>query len=116
MLERLFGDPGFFLGHAATTLQTAAVGFRAGSGPIAIGIATLMAHSRLVERAILPIAIFVRVIPLIVWALMFVVWFGFRPDAQIPDRSADNFLPHHGQRADRAPFRETPARSTSFAP
>ena len=76
VLERLFGDPGFFLGHAATTLQTAAVGFALGA-TIAIGIATLMAHSRLLERAILPIAIFVRVIPLIVWALMFVVWFGF---------------------------------------
>ena len=76
MLDRLFGDPGFFLGHASTTLQTAAVGFALGA-TVAIAIATLMAHSRLMERAILPIAVFVRVIPLIVWALMFVVWFGF---------------------------------------
>ena len=76
VLERLFGDLGFFLGHAATTLQTAAVGFALGA-TVAIAIATLMAHSRLMERAILPIAIFVRVIPLIVWTLMFVVWFGF---------------------------------------
>ena len=76
VLDRLFGDPGFFLGHAATTLQTAAVGFALGA-TVAIAIATVMAHSRLAERAILPVAIFVRVIPLIVWALMFVVWFGF---------------------------------------
>jgi NitT/TauT family transport system permease protein len=36
-----------------------------------------MAHSRILERSLLPIAVFVRVIPVIVWALMFVVWFGF---------------------------------------
>lgn len=76
VLDRLSGDPGFFLGHAATTLQTAAAGFALGAA-VAIAVATVMAHSRLAERAILPIAIFVRVIPLIVWALMFVVWFGF---------------------------------------
>ena len=76
VLERLFGDLGFFLSHAATTLQTAAVGFALGA-TVAIGLATVMAHSRLAERALLPVAIFVRVIPLIVWALMFVVWFGF---------------------------------------
>ena len=76
VLERLFGDLGFFLGHAATTIQTAAVGFALGA-TVAIAVATVMAHSRLAERAILPVAIFVRVIPLIVWALMFVVWFGF---------------------------------------
>ena len=76
VLDRLFGDPGFFLGHAATTLQTAAVGFAVGA-TVAIAVATVMAHSRLAERTLLPIAIFVRVIPLIVWALMFVVWFGF---------------------------------------
>ena len=76
VLDRLSGDPGFFLGHAATTIQTAAVGFALGA-TVAIAVATVMAHSRLAERAILPVAIFVRVIPLIVWALMFVVWFGF---------------------------------------
>ena len=76
VLERLFGDLGFFMGHAATTLQTAAIGFAIGSA-IAIGLATLMAHSRFLERSLLPIAIFVRITPLIVWALMFVVWFGF---------------------------------------
>ena len=76
VLDRLFGDLGFFLGHAATTIQTAAVGFALGA-TVAIAVATVMAHSRLAERAILPVAIFVRVIPLIVWALMFVVWFGF---------------------------------------
>ena len=76
VLERLFGDLGFFLEHAVITVRTAAIGFALGA-TVAIAIAALMAHSRLMERAILPIAIFVRVIPLIVWALMFVIWFGF---------------------------------------
>ena len=76
VLERLFGDPGFFAGHAATTLRTAAVGFVLGTG-VAIVVASLMAHSRFLERGLFPIAVFVKVIPLVVWALLFVVWFGF---------------------------------------
>ena len=59
-------DPGYFAAHGASTLAVALSGFAAGSA-VAIGIATLMVHSRLLERALYPLALFVKVVPLLVW-------------------------------------------------
>ena len=75
-LSRLFGDIGFFATHGAITLGEAMAGFALGSGA-AFAAATLMAHSRLLERILLPLAILVKVTPIVAVAPLFVIWFGF---------------------------------------
>ncbi len=74
--QRLWEDPGFFALEGAVTLGEAMGGFAIGS-IIALAAATWMAHSRSVERSLLPIAILVKVTPIVAVAPLFVIWFGF---------------------------------------
>ena len=76
VLSRLFGDLGFFVRHGGTTLWEAQSGFGLGSTVALVG-ATLMAHSRLLERGLFPVAVLVKVTPLVAYAPLFVIWFGF---------------------------------------
>jgi NitT/TauT family transport system permease protein len=71
------GDrPGFYVRNAGTTLSEALVGAAAGMG-IAFVLAVLIAHVRMVERAVLPIAVVLNVTPIIAVAPGLVVAFGF---------------------------------------
>ena len=76
VLKRLFGDIGWFAGHGAITLAEATAGFTLGA-TVAIASATLMAHSRLLERSLFPLAVLVKVTPIVAVAPLFVIWFGF---------------------------------------
>ena len=76
VLDRLLGDVGFFASHGATTLLEATAGFALGT-LVALAGATAMAHSRLLERALFPVAVLVKVTPLVAYAPLFVIWFGF---------------------------------------
>ena len=76
VLGRLLGDAGYFAGHGAVTLLEAAAGFLLGAA-VAAAAATVMAHSRLLERTLFPLAILVKVTPIIAVAPLFVIWFGF---------------------------------------
>ena len=76
VLERLFGDVGFFARHGATTLWEAMAGFGLGAA-VAFSGATLMAHSRFLERSLFPLAVLVKVTPIVAVAPLFVIWFGF---------------------------------------
>ncbi len=76
VFRRLVGDPGFFAGHGGVTLLEAAAGFSLASA-VAIGGAALMAHSRVLERSLLPLAVLVKVTPIVAVAPLFVIWFGF---------------------------------------
>ncbi len=76
VLDRLLGDPGFFAGHGGTTLWEAVAGFTLGSFVALVG-ATAMAHSRLLERGLFPVAVLVKVTPLVAYAPLFIIWFGF---------------------------------------
>ena len=73
---RLFGEPTFFLGHGATTLLGALTGLALGAG-VALPLAAAMAHAPVLERTILPLAILVKVTPVVALAPLFVIWFGF---------------------------------------
>ena len=44
---------------------------------VALAAATVMAHSRTLERALLPLAVLVKVTPIVAVAPLFVIWFGF---------------------------------------
>ena len=73
---RLLSEPAFFLGHGATTLLGALAGLALGGG-IALPLAALMARWPVLERTILPLAILVKVTPVVALAPLFVIWFGF---------------------------------------
>lgn len=75
VLQRLAGDMGYFALHGGITLAEALGGFALGAA-VAFAGATLMAHSRFWERSLLPLAILVKVTPIVAVAPLFAIWFG----------------------------------------
>lgn len=73
---RLVGDPAFFGVEGLVTLSEALGGLAIG-GTLAFGAGLLMARWRWLERALLPIAVVLKVTPVVVIAPLFVLWFGF---------------------------------------
>lgn len=78
VLERLLGDFGRFAANGGLTLLEAAAGFLLGSA-VALAAASVMAQSRALERGLYPIAVLVKVTPMVAIAPLFVIWFGFNP-------------------------------------
>lgn len=74
--ERLYEDPALFTLEGLKTLEGALLGFAAGAG-IAFLLAVLMSQSRYLERAIFPLAILVKVTPIVAIAPLLTIWFGF---------------------------------------
>ena len=75
-VARMAEDPVFFAREGLITLQGALAGFAVGS-TVAIVLAAVMAHSRLLEKTILPLAILVKVTPIVAIAPLLAIWFGF---------------------------------------
>ena len=76
VISKMWEEPGFLAANAWTTTYEALAGFALGSA-IAVVLAILMAHSRLLERSLYPIAVMVKVTPVVAVAPMFIIWFGF---------------------------------------
>jgi len=76
VLERFFDDPGFFWREGAYTLYEATLGLALGSA-FAICLAVLMAHSLTAERALFPLAITLKSVPLVAVAPVLVIALGF---------------------------------------
>lgn len=74
--ERFIEDPGFFLRQGWWTLYEATLGLLIGTS-IALLVAVAMAYSRPLERAIFPIAIAIKVTPLVAISPVLVIIFGF---------------------------------------
>jgi ABC-type nitrate/sulfonate/bicarbonate transport system permease component len=74
--QRLAEDPAFFARQGSVTLFGALAGFALGSA-VAILLAVAMAHSRFLERSLFPLAIMVKVTPIVAIAPLLAVWFGF---------------------------------------
>ena len=74
--QRLAEDPAFFARQGEITLYGALAGFALGS-TVAILLAVAMAHSRFLERSLFPLAIMVKVTPIVAIAPLLAVWFGF---------------------------------------
>jgi NitT/TauT family transport system permease protein len=74
--ERLFEDPWFFTEEGLKTLEGALLGFLLGAG-VAIVLASLMSQTRFLERAIFPLAILIKVTPIVAIAPLLTIWFGF---------------------------------------
>jgi NitT/TauT family transport system permease protein len=73
---RLLRDPGFFVANTGVTVFEALLGLLVGAG-VAFALGVAMAHSRLLERAVLPLAILAKVTPIVTIAPLFLIWFGF---------------------------------------
>jgi len=76
ILRHVVENPGFYVRNARTTLWEASLGFGLALA-VALGCATVMAHSRFVERAVLPLAVVIQVTPVIAYAPAVVIWLGF---------------------------------------
>jgi len=76
VVARMAEDPAFFAREGLITLQGALAGFATGSA-VAIALAVVMAHSRLMEKSIFPLAILVKVTPIVAIAPLLAIWFGF---------------------------------------
>jgi len=74
--QTLLGDLGYFVGHGQTTLLEAMLGLGLG-GAIAFVAAALMSEFRVVERALLPLAVLVKVTPMVAVAPLLIIWMGF---------------------------------------
>jgi NitT/TauT family transport system permease protein len=74
--ERLFEDPWFFAVEGFKTLQGALLGFLLGAG-VAVALASLMSQARFLERSIFPLAILIKVTPIVAIAPLLTIWFGF---------------------------------------
>jgi NitT/TauT family transport system permease protein len=74
--ERFYQDPWFFTQEGLKTLESALLGFALGAG-IAILLASLMSQTRFLERAIFPLAILIKVTPIVAVAPLLTIWFGF---------------------------------------
>ena len=76
ILTTINGGKLFYWEMARTTMWEAFAGF-AVAFVLAMIVATLMAHSRFIERAVLPLAVLVQVTPIIAYTPAIVVWQGF---------------------------------------
>ncbi len=74
--ERLSEDPLYFAQEGLKTLEGALLGFAVGAG-VAFVLATVMAQARVLERSIFPLAILVKVTPIVAIAPLLTIWFGF---------------------------------------
>ncbi len=74
--ERFADDPGFFVEEGWWTLYEATLGLLIGS-IVALLAAVAMSYSRPLERAIFPIAVAIKVTPLVAISPVLVIVFGF---------------------------------------
>ncbi|NHN28891.1 ABC transporter permease [Paenibacillus agricola] len=82
----------FYMPHIWITFYEATLGFLIGSF-VALMAGVLMSQSRLLERALLPIAVMANVTPIVAIAPLFIVWFGFGGLPKILLAAISTFFP-----------------------
>ena len=92
VIDRFWSDPWFFWREGGYTLYEATLGLLAGS-LCAVSLAVLMAHSRTAERTLFPLAIVVKVTPLVAVAPVLVIIFGFGTAPKIIVAALLSFFP-----------------------
>lgn len=92
VLKELFTSFPFYLPHTWVTLYEAVMGFFLGTAA-ALLLGVWMAHSRLIERTLLPIAVLANVTPVVAIAPLFIIWFGFGPLPKVLISAIITFFP-----------------------
>ncbi len=75
-VAELSDNPALFWSNTLVTVREVAVGLAA-SFVVAFSLAVLMCHVRTIERALMPVAVVVNVTPVVSYAPVFVLLFGF---------------------------------------
>jgi ABC-type nitrate/sulfonate/bicarbonate transport system permease component len=89
---RWLRDPGFFIAEGGVSLAEALGGLLVGGG-LAFLAGVLMARLRWLERGLLPLAIVLKMTPVVVLAPLFVLWFGFGPAPRVLIAALLTFFP-----------------------
>jgi NitT/TauT family transport system permease protein len=89
---RWWNDPGFFLSEGGVSLAEALGGLLVGGGA-ALLVGLVMARLRWLERAVLPLALMLKMTPVVVVAPLFVLWFGFGPAPRVLIAALLTFFP-----------------------
>ena len=89
---RWLRDPLFFLTEGGVSLAEALGGLVIGGGA-ALLAGLLMARLRWLERALLPLALVLKMTPVVVVAPLFVLWFGFGPAPRVLIAALLTFFP-----------------------
>lgn len=92
VFRALWDDPDRFASAAATSLTAALGGLVLASG-IAFGLAVVAAHSRVLERAIYPPALLVKVTPIVALYPLLAIWFGFGIGPKVAIAALITFFP-----------------------
>ena len=92
VLERFLDDPAFFWREGGWTLYEATLGLLLGSS-FALALAIAMAHSRLTERALFPLAIIIKVTPIVAVAPVLVIMLGFGTTPKVVVAALLSFFP-----------------------
>lgn len=78
ILRHVIDNPGFYWDNGLVTAREAAAGFVL-AFLAAVVAATVMAHSRFMERAGMPVIVLIQSTPVAVLVPVFLLWFGFSP-------------------------------------
>jgi len=89
---RWLRDPLFFVIEGGISLAEALAGLAVGGG-VAFGAGVVMARVRWLERGLLPLAIVLKMTPVVVLAPLFVLWFGFGPAPRVLIAALLTFFP-----------------------
>jgi ABC-type nitrate/sulfonate/bicarbonate transport system permease component len=89
---RMATDAGLLAREGSVTLGEAAAGFVLGTG-VAFVLATVMAWSRPFERTLFPLAILVKLTPIVAVAPLFTLWFGFGAAPKVAIAALITFFP-----------------------
>lgn len=92
VLDALRDDPGRYLEALGETLVSAAGGLVVASA-VAFALAVVMAHSRVLERALYPPALLVKVTPIVAVYPLLMIWFGFGVWPRIAVAALITFFP-----------------------
>jgi ABC-type nitrate/sulfonate/bicarbonate transport system permease component len=92
VIERFFEDPSFFWEQAWYTLYEATLGLLVGS-TLAIALAVVMAHSRTAERTVMPLALSLKMTPLVAVGPVLVIALGFGTEPKVAMAALLCFFP-----------------------
>ena len=91
--SKLLSEPGYFAGPRGEHSGRCYGRVRGLAPPWPSCTPQLMSQSQLLERALYPLALLVKVVPVLVWGVLFVVWFGFGPTPKVLIAALITFFP-----------------------
>lgn len=92
VIENFFADFGRYFGEGLKTLGVSLGGLAIGTAAATL-LAAGVAHSNILERAILPIAIMVKVTPVVALIPLFMIWLGYGWNPKIAIAALITYFP-----------------------